>query len=278
MWEMSPEVKEYLKSRKTSVAEAARRTGRSIMDVIFKPPFDLSEMPAGALGSFLISIQNVVEALAPRPTSKRGVPASALTRLNVLPAFPGSFGIRLDTQDASLFPEPRMIEALHRMAALLSSSSDHSSLQNLMREYGQHASSKYRVFVQALGKSDSDVSVEIGIPNEETVRLTSLTRGEISRLARFLRTDSAATEEIIFFKGQLVGVTIPKKFFALEDDEQIVSGRIADAALVSMNGKTIGERYEANITAITDLNEATGEERTRYVLNSLQPVGEPPAA
>jgi hypothetical protein len=276
MWEMSDEVKEYLKGRKTSVAEASRKTGRSIMDVVFRPLGDRSEMPAGALGSFLISIQNVVAALAP-PAGKRGVPASELTRLDVLPAFAGSFGVRLDTHDWRLNPDPRMIEALHRMTALLSSSTDHSALQNLLREYGQHASSKYRVFIQAMEKSDSDVSVEIGIPNEEAVHLTSLTRIEVSKLAGFLRIDSAATEETILFKGQLVGVTIPKKFFALEDDEQIVSGRIADAALASMNGKTIGDRYEANITAITDLNEVTGEELTRYVLNSLQPVGESPA-
>ncbi len=279
MWEMSREVTEYLKGLKTSVVEASRHTGRSVVDVIFKPPGDRSEMPAGALGSFLISIQNVVEALVPPTGGKKGIPTSEFTRLDVLPAFPGSFGIRLDTYDASLFPEPRMIEALQRMTALLASSSDHNALQGLLREYGKHASSKYRVFIQAMEKSDSDVSVEIGIPNEEVVQFTSLTRKEISRLARFLKTDSAATEETILFKGQLVGITIPKKLFALVDEENdkknIVSGRIADTALAFMHGTIIGDRYEANVTAITDLNEATGVERTRYILNSLQPVVDP---
>lgn len=273
MWEFDPAVIDYLRGKKTPVAEASRRTGRAVFDVIFKPRGNRSEMPAATLGSFLIAAQNVVEALAPPlPVGSKGASAYELARLDALPAFPGSFGIRLDTHEASLFPNPRLIQALQRMIDLLSAPSDRDAMRGLLTEIGHRAASRFRLFVQALERSDSDVSLEIGIPNEAAVSGTSLTRQEVYNLAEFLKAELASTQETFTFRGQLVGVTIPNKFFALEDDDRIVSGRIADAALAAMFGTVIGNRYDANVTAITDINEATGVERTKYILNSLEPI------
>ena len=230
-------------------------------------------MPAGILGSFLTSAQNVVEALAPPlPTGAKGPSALELSRLDALPAFPGSFGIRLDAHEASLFPNPRLIQSLQRMAELLSASPNRDAIRHLLKEVGQRAASKFRLFVQALERSDSDVAVEIGIPNHPEFGGASLTRKEVYDLAEFLKAEVSSIEETFTFQGQLVGVTLPNKFFALEYDDRIVSGRIADAALAAMLGTVIGNRYHANITAITDINDATGIERTKYILNSLEPV------
>ena len=273
MWEFDPVVIDYLRKMRTPVTEASRRTGRVVFDVIFKPRGDRAEMPARALGSFLVSTQNVVEALTPPlPLGAKGVTASELARLDALPAFPGSFGIRLDTRDANLFPDPRIIQALDRMAALLSTAEDRNGLRSLLKEVGHRAASRFRLFVDALAKSDSDIAVEIGIPNRPDVGGASLSRREVHALAEFLKAEAAATEETFTFRGLLVGVTIETKYFALEDDERIVSGRIAETALASMFGRVIGSLYDANITVITEINEASGNEKNRYILNSLEPV------
>ena len=39
-----------------------------------------------------------------------------------------------------------------------------------------------------------------------------------------------------------------------------------------MFGRVIGSLYDANITVITEINEASGNEKNRYILNSLEPV------
>ena len=145
-------------------------------------------------------------------------------------------------------------------------------MRGLLKEIGHRAAARFRLFVQALERSDSDVAVEIGIPNEPAVGGASLTRQEVYNLAEFLKAEAASTQETFTFRGQLVGVTLTQQIFALEDDDRIVSGRIADAALAAMFGTVIGNRYDANITAITDINEATGVERTKYILNSLEPA------
>lgn len=89
MWEFDPAVIDYLRGKRTPVAEVSRRTGRAVFDVIFKPWGNRSEMPAGTLGSFLIAAQNMVEALAPLlPPGSKGASASELARLDALPAFP----------------------------------------------------------------------------------------------------------------------------------------------------------------------------------------------
>jgi hypothetical protein len=199
--------------------------------------------------------------------------ASELTRLNALPAFPGSFGVRLDTQHASLFPDSRLVQALKRLATLLSSSGDHAAMRTLLKDCGQRGAWKFRTFALALGRSDADVSVEIAIPNEPFVSVASLTRDQLSGLVEFLKVEAASAQETIPFRGRLVGFIQKTKFFALENDERILSGRIAPAALAPMKGKVIGALYDASITAITDMNEATGLERTKHILNSLDLVG-----
>lgn len=275
MWEFDPVVIAYLRKKRTPVAEASRRTGRVVFDVIFKPRGNRNEMPAGTLGAFFTSAQNVVEALAPPlPPGAKGPSASELSRLNALPAFPGSFGVRLDTHEASLFPNPRLVQSLQRMAELLSTSQDRDAMRHLLKEVGHRAASRFKLFVQVLERADSDVSVDIGIPNRPEPGGASLTRKEVRDLSEFMKAEASSTEETFTFRGQLVGVTLTNKFFALEDDDRIVSGRIADAALSAMFGMVIGNRYDANITATTDINEATGTERTKHILNSLVPVGD----
>jgi len=274
MWEMSPAVINYLRGMRTPVSEVSRRTGRSVMDVVFRPQGDRSEMAAGTFGGFLLSAQGALEALAPPPPMGiKALAASELTRLNALPVFPGSFGVRLDAQDASLFPDSRLVLALKRLATLLASSGDHAAMRALLKDCGQRGAWKFRTFALALGRSDADVSVEIAIPNEPPISVASLTRDQLSGLVEFLKIEAASAQETLTFRGRLVGFIQKTKFFALENDERILSGRIAPAALPSMRGKVIGAQYDAGITAITDMNEATGLERTKHILNSLDLVG-----
>ena len=274
MWEVSPELLNFLRTRRTPVSEVARRTGRSVVDLVFKPPFDRSEMPASVLGNLLLAAQGAVEAFAPplAPGSK-GMGARELSRLDALPVFPGSFGLRLDAHEANLVPNPRLVEALQRLVSLLAAAGDPAKVRVLLRECGPGAAMKFRSFAQAIEKSDADLSVEVGIPFTEETSSAQVSRRDVAQLVELLNSEAALSQETFVFRGQLVGVTLGTKFFALEDDERIVSGRIAEAALASMFGKTIGDHYDANITAITDISEVTGRERTRNILNGLEPIG-----
>ena len=273
MWEISREVLNYLRSKRTPVIEVARRTGRSVVDLVFNTALDRNQMRAEVLGNLLLAAQSLVEALTPPlPSGLSGASAREVVRLDALPLFPGSFGLRLDTHESYLFPDSRLVEALQRMFALLNSSKEPTAMRGLLSEYGPKATSRLRNFANTIYRSDADLSVDIGLPTESSALSTSLSHVEVSSLIAFLKEEATPTQDSFTFRGHLVGVTLKTKFFALENEERIVSGRVADVTLASMVGKTIGDQYDAVITTITDYNEATGMERVRNILDSLEPL------
>lgn len=273
MWEFSGEVLAYLRSRRTPVAAVAARTGRSVVDIMLKRGDHRTDLPAATLGKLLVSAQQVVDGLA--PDYPAGVKVAAIrdaSRLDALAFFPSSFGIRLDTHDATLFTHPAVATALERMVALFSAASDVGKLGSLLQECGPKAAIRFRAFARAIEKSDSDVVIEVGVPGRSEPAKATVSKVEVGRLVKFLDTEARQVTDHFAFRGSLVGVSLRTKFFRLEDDDKEFSGRIADDYLSSMTGKKVGVRYDARITSVTDINESTGEERVRFTLTGLKEV------
>ena len=273
MWEMSPRVVTYLKSKRTRVADAAARSGRSVIDLVFKTPLDRSEMPAGILGNLLVCAQSAVDALTLPPSfGSRKLSHREAGRLDVLPFFAGSFGLRMDTHQAGLLPDPVVQTALERLTKLLAAASSVTEMRQLLAEVGPKAAFKFRKLAIALEKSASDFSIEVGVPNEAESTAVELSYRDLASLVEFLKEAAAESQEILLFRGNLIGVSLRTKFFALEDLERTISGRIADEFLPSMRGKTIGNDYMSTLSVISEINDATGQERVRHVLTNLQTI------
>ena len=273
MWEFSGEVLDYLRSRRTPVAAVAAFTGRSVVDIMLKRGEHRTDLPAATLGKLLLSAQHVIDGLA--PDYPAGVKVAAIrdaSRLDALAFFPSSFGIRLETHDATLFTHPAVATALERMVALFSAASDVEKLGSLLQECGPKAAIQFRAFARAIEKSNSDVMIEVGVPGRSEPATATVSKVEVGRLVEFLDTEARQVTDHFVFNGSLVGVSLRTKFFRLEDEDKEFSGRIADDYLSSMTGKKVGVRYDARITSVTDINEPTGEERVRFTLTDLKEV------
>lgn len=271
MWELDPIVMRFLKAHRTPVAEVARRTGRSVVDLIIHREGMRTDLPVVALGNLLLATQRVVDGLVPVIASSGRGSQRPSARLDAIAFFPSSFGIRIDSHDASLFTQPSIVAALERLVVLCSTVSDTSALRKLLIEFGPKAALQFRSFAQAVTNSNGSLTLEVGTPGEEDSSTASVSRAQVSNLLEFLKNEASQFVESVDFRGRLVGVSLKTKFFRLENDEDNtnVSGRISDEFLAYMNGKTIGVIYQARLNAITDLNESTGEERTRYILLSM---------
>ena len=165
-----------------------------------------------------------------------------------------------------------MVTALERLVGLFSNAGDPAALRKMLVEVGPKAAMRFRAFAKAVAQGDADMVMEVGIPGRTQAATVSVSRAEATRLVEFLDVEAQQVREPFAFRGYLVGVSLRTKFFRLEDDERDVSGRIAEDYVQSMRGKTIGHRYDANIVAVTDINEATGQERVRNILINMEAV------
>jgi hypothetical protein len=273
MWEISPEVLEYLHARRTPVAVAAARSGRLVLDLVIKKGTQRTDVPVFALGNLLTSAQGVVEAFTLTvPGDRTTAAVREAARLDAVAAFPSSFGIRLDTHQSALFPDPSLVQALNRLMDLLAVGNDPASLREILRDLGPRPALRFKGFARAMAKSDADFAIEVGIPGDMVARRAELSRSQVNKLVELLNIEVQQAEQFLKFRGKLVGVSLRTRFFRLEDDETSFSGRIDDRYLPSMHGKTIGGLYDAAILILTDLNDATGEESERHILTSLDPV------
>ena len=270
MWEIDVGLLEYMKSRRTPVAVAANRSARSVFDLVINAFDHKTNMAASTLGKILITAQSMVDSLAySLPGSPKITGSRSGSRLDALAFFPSSFGVRLVTNTASLLTPPELTASLEKFMALISASADNGALRTLLAEIGPKAALRYRAFAKSLAQADADVLVELGVPGRETASIADVSRTQVSMLLKFLDHEVESAVDKFNFKGQLVGISLRRRFFRLEGEDRDVSGKIADELLASMVGKPVGHHYSATITSFTDINDATGEEHVRYVLTNL---------
>jgi hypothetical protein len=273
MWELDPAILAFLKSRRTPVEVVANRAFRSVFDLVLNAFDHSTNLAASTLGKILISAQNMVDGLTPSyPARTKLTGLRSESRLDALAFFPSSFGVRLVTNVVPLITHPGLEVALDRFMALLSASTEAGTLHQLLHEFGPKAALRYKSFAKALAQADTDLLVELGVPGRSAASVATMSRKQVGLLVEFLDREVATATETFTFRGSLVGFSLRTKFFRLEGDDQDISGRIADEFLSSLVGKTVGGEYAADITSITEFNEATGEEHVRYVLTGLNEV------
>ena len=233
---------------------------------------------AGFLGSFLESLQNVVNAVAQvmtsEPTARAAIPRNIIAenRLMVVAGFESSFGLRLRVPSQ---------EELGQMFETMSASVLKQVCQTLSEEgFGEetirlisHSRVKkhYGDLLNLTAKAGATVCVRTRA-YPYGVRLTSKQARERADWLELLQT----REEETTFSGILVGGSIQSARFELKVGEEVFRGKVSERALEQMHQARFGDEVTATVKVITATHEeAAIEPTTSYFLTSLVLPGQP---
>jgi hypothetical protein len=270
MWEFSEEALAFFRAARTPTPVIAARTGRTVADVTFKKGERRIDIPLSVLGSVATITQRLIDSLAldPSNTSLRASEGE-WTQLDAVASFPSSFGLRLESHLGTLAGGGHAAEAFSRLVSLLEAGDDFGRLAAQLKSVAKRAVPNYKAFIGAISRGESDVTVEYASPDRRVSSVATLTRGQTERVRKYLELEAEPVSEEMFFRGRLVAINLPSRFFRMESDKEAISGRVSDEAADSMPGRVIDREYEASVVLTTDIDEVTGDEKHRYELKSL---------
>lgn len=272
MWELSSEAVAFLRSVRTPVQVAAKRSSRLVADLMLDPGSHRTDLPVTILGRLLTTMQRLVDVLG-APSAAKGPVKSTVrqwTQLDAVAVFPSSFGLRIESHQGSIDDNTEGHAAFQTLVDLLNAGSNEESLAPILATIGQRAKLQYRAFANALGDADVDLALNIGIPSRDEPLGGAITRDELRKLSSLLDAQGEEIEELQEVRGRLVAISLRTKFFLLEHDGTSISGRIEDACLPKMSGKKIDELYTVTIRVVTRIDETTAEPIVKNRLADIQ--------
>jgi len=195
------------------------------------------------------------------------------TQLQFANVFESSFGITVSASvQSDLFGGSMAGSGLSQLAALIDASSSYDSLADLVRSLGPRAAARYRVLVESLDAASASLDVAWASPVEGLSRRAFLGREGVSSALEFLTRFALEEAPAEVLSVRLVGANTRTKTFevnTLQDNKRIV-GRISDEALSDVDHATLNDIYRATLRTLLEVNSATGEERTKWLLVRLE--------
>ena len=280
LFDLPPDLIEIFRKSKTSVLSAANHFHRCVLDVMLSSSdyrHGRYELPVIPLAGVLANLQRLVDTLVEDSggTEKRRPRANLreLTQINAVAVFPSSFGLRLETHQSDFLPEGRTVRVIQKLWDVVASLPSETRLLKRFMELNFRQRAHLRGLIVAIKRTRADLGLDLGVPGASSISAQSITYSQIVRAASFLDALSASYNEDINFQGNLMAASLKSKFFVLESDEAIISGKISDACLPQMAGLRIGTLHDATLIATHEVNENTGEETNRYTLISIAPYG-----
>ena len=233
---------------------------------------------AGFLGSFLETLQSLVNAVAQvmtsEPTARAAIPRNIIAenRLMVVAGFESSFGLRLrvPSQDelGQMF-EPISATVLKQVCQTLSEEGFGEATIRLISH--SRVKKHYGDLLSLTAKAGATVCVRTRA-YPYGVRLTSKQARERADWMELLQTK----EEETTFAGILVGGSIESARFELKVGEEVYRGKVSEGALEQMHHARFGDEVTATVKVITTTHEeASIEPTTSYFLTSLVLPGQP---
>lgn len=264
----------------SAAAALAHRTWRDVAAISFTfGGYSGLNAPLRPLSELLSALQQGVDTFAAAVAgtlSPRGpLPSEVLTRtqLQFANVFESSFGITVSASvQSDLFGGSMAGSGLSQLAALIDASSSYDSLADLVRSLGPRAAARYRVLVESLDAASASLDVAWASPVEGHSRRAFLGREGVSSALEFLTRFALEEAPAEVLSVRLVGANTRTKTFevnTLQDNKRIV-GRISDEALSDVDHATLNDIYRATLRTLLEVNSATGEERTKWLLVRLE--------
>jgi hypothetical protein len=271
-----------------SAREFAEEIDRDILN--FKLKFknrNQREVPAGGLGKFLTSFQNLVNGIAQSrsgsPTAQGLIPNIILnqSQISVIGSFEGSFGLRIastpppkmEQLDAFQKPEPLIREAFKELFDLVKASKDNEQLlKETLVKLGKRSTSSYRNFLMALSDLKTDNDIEWGSPNKELGDSIEFPHKAVLT-ALSIVTKNIAEEPIEFeILGEWIGGNKRQKNFEVKDvlSGKNYRGNVIDTAIRDIELANISQLYNVSILEEPSFNETTQEITRQFTLLKLE--------
>jgi hypothetical protein len=276
LWREIPEGRALLAAMRVPVHEAAQHSRRIVCDFIIQPGQIRTDVGVASLGSLLMKTQRMMDVFG---TS--GIPARSMSIARILKSrmelkavapFPGSFGLRLESSNGDLAPDKNVNKAFESLFELISAGKNLTAVREILQPLGRRAAIHYRAFAKALADISGDFVAEIGIPGAEGPLRTAINGNEVKILVQLLEAEILEFGRDEEFVGKLMGASLRNRLFLLESDDRAISGRIADEAMAEMENKKLKAIHRAKIHTTVEINEATGEEKERHILLSIEEI------
>jgi hypothetical protein len=234
--------------------------------------------PARVMGEILVAFQQLVDALAGVAANWRhmrgALPPEILTssQLEFRQVFTGSLGLRfLGPGRADLFGRSSLDDPLGWFSALLRAGSEREALVQMCRELGPRATTRYRIFLEQVDKSKASLRFRWSGPKIDRSGGGMLGRDVILDVLEALTEFESQEAERVVVVGELIALNLRTRTFELVDnlERRKYAGKFVPEALPDGRGAEVGHRYRAELRAVLEVNSATGEEKTRYILVQL---------
>jgi hypothetical protein len=256
-----------LPERIAPAAKAAKSNNRHVFDLAFRKVSNAYEMSCGKLGRLLDSVQNTIFALACPPDQDiRRVPEDVRfnSEVFVTGLFASSFGVRLQSKSADLFPNDKSERALLLFNDLIGALSSPEALSIDLHRLNVLSRSRFKHLLRMMVDAEISVATEWGSPLGAN-RQSRASFSEISSALRRLEATDEATTQIIKRSGKLVGVDIQSNFFALVlENKELIKGTLASA--VATRRFEIPSQISATLQESCVIDPLTDREKWSYVL------------
>lgn len=265
------------------VKEAALASRRDTYNIHLYPAGMTSpELSSRSLGNLLIGIQDVVDAIGQSrfgdATSKGVIPADILkhTRLDACQIFEASFGLQLKgSQSPDLLDNSILGTALSELMMLFEIGADEDKVSNKLHELKGRVASKYRKLLKDLVAIQSPLKIEWASPVEGLGGTTLIDQQTLLSTYSVVSQVSLAMQEEITFIGELVGLDLSMQRFRVKELETSVeyAGPVANEEILATPHSVPGQ-YRITLLKQEELNQATGQTRTKWSLVGLLPLAE----
>jgi len=269
-----------------TMADEAHRSHRDLLRLSFKlPSIFRSEAPAKFIGQVLVSLQEAVSAISQSQEEGTAGRRGSLRRhtqianeLAVVAFGSGSFEIELaSARSANLFGVTEVTEPLREFVTLLNLGSQAEPLQERLARLPARAAANYLKFLKSLEDKIEYAKAEWASPalssGSEMVTISAVT---VHAAISALEYQVFESREEFDAVGRLVGASLDRKTFELRygsKKREVFVGDISEAAVRSVEGAIIGERYRATLERTQSVKMATGEIIETLTLLALRDPG-----
>jgi hypothetical protein len=256
-----------LPSREATALETARASNRQVIDLAFKRLTNSYEIGCGKLGRLLEAVQNTIYAFAcPPDRDVRRVPEEIKfnNEAMVTGVFASSFGVRLQSKGADLFPDDQASEALRTLSNLVAVLSLPDTVATELHEQNILARSRFKHLLRVLVEAEVSLAIDWGTPSGKS-RQSQASLAEIARALQRLEATDAATSQTVERQGRLVGVDVQSNFFALVHAEnEVIKGTLSPA--LAMRQFKVPSQIVATVQESCVVDPLTDREKWTYVL------------
>lgn len=257
----------------TDTSQSAQSAARQVMDISLSIGENTKGVSADRVGSLLINVQAITEALASdQSKSLYRIPDYLKTRNRLYPTgvFAGSFGIRIVTSDETDFEFKDDEHALFRLIKLLEDSADLEKLSISFKKLNLLSRSRFIRFLRSL--ADHELSIKLEWANRRGfVATTSMQLPRIRANLAYLEQTTGSTSETMEVQGILEAVGVTKRTFEFQEKAgPYIRGKIDKALLANLISHEEYFRVPYPILAILKqemkVHSVTGEETMDYTL------------